>query len=459
LAVIIFSRELGASPLGTYFPFIALLGIMAIPADFGVRSATEKRISEGDNVGKYLGSAVVIKIPLLILFAVGAYLSSPYINKYLGADLTLLLVATLLAHEFGKLSLSVLRGELRAGETAVAELVQPLCWLLVGYLLYLEGYGVFGLVYGYLLGTVLMGFIGWWKLSVPIGKPSVDHIQSLLNYGRFSMITTVGGYFYSWVDVAILTLFVALEITSSRANIGAYESAWRLSLIVVMLGQSIGTVIFPQFSRWDAEDTTHRIENAIPKALLPSLLISIPAFFGVLMLSDSLLRILFGSEFTVASLALVILTGEKILQSIHIILGRSLGAINRPDLAARATIVTISINIVLNLVLIWMFGIVGAAIATTVSFSINTVLHGYYLDKFLNINFPTDESMWALCASVLMCISIYIIRSFQDVSGVADLIIIIILSIIIYTLILLQHNSIRITAQRLAKSATEHLIS
>jgi len=427
LAVVVFSRELGASPLGTYYPFLALLGILAIPADLGIRSATEKRISEGEDASSYLGTAIALKAPLLISISIIILLGGEYVNRYLGANLVIPLIATLFAREAGQFSLFVLRGELRAGETAIVEALRPVSWLIVGYVLYMQGFGVHGLVYGYLVGSLLMVVVGWWKVSTQISWPTLQHTRSLLNYGRFSVISAVGGYFYSWMDVAILTWFVVGGIASTRGAIGAYENAWRLTLVVILLSQSIATTLFPQFSRWDAENAMDRIEAIIPTALLPSLLLVIPAFVGTVILSKDLLRILFGTEFTVAWLALIILSGEKILQSVHVVLGKSLQAINRPDLAAYATAVSVLVNLGLNIVLIWHFGIVGAAIATTVSFAVNTYLHARYLSRFVEISIPVRESVWSVVASSVMGVCVYALQAIVNISTVIHLIAVILL--------------------------------
>lgn len=113
------------------------------------------------------------------------------------------------------------------------------------------------------------------------------------------------------MDVIILTFFVSFGIGISRAEIGAYENAWRVSLVVILFSQAVSTVLFPQFSKWDSEGALHKIESAIPRALLPSLLLVIPAFVGTTVLSKDILSILFGEEFVVAWVALIILTGER----------------------------------------------------------------------------------------------------------------------------------------------------
>lgn len=459
LAVVIFSRELGASPLGTYYPFLAILGILAIPSDFGIRSATEKRLSEGEDAGSYLGTAITLKFPPLILTTTVILFSANYIEQYLGTDLALPLVLTLFVHEGARLSISVLRGELRVGETAVVQILRPLGWLIVGYAFYSRGYGVHGLVYGYFVGTTAMLVVGWWKVSTPISWPTLQHARSLFDYGRFSVISAVGGYFYSWMDVLILTLFVTLGIASTRGEIGAYENAWRISLVVLMVSQAIATTIFPQVSRWDAEGATEQIESIIPTALFPALLVVMPAFVGTVVLAKDILRVLFTPEFTVAWLALIILMGEKVLQAVHVVLGRSLQAIDRPDLAAYATIVAVAINLVLNVILIWQFGIAGAALATTISFIANTVLHAHYLRQFLDIEFPTRDAAWSVGASIVMGVAVYWVRTIIVVDTMLQLLAIIGFGMVIYIALVLSYSPIRMRVRTIIGPALPEWIA
>jgi len=451
LAVIVFSRELGASPLGTYYPFLALLGIVAIPVDFGINSAATKRISENNDKGEYLSAAIALKLPLLAVGTVAIFLLRKYIIQFLGADLATLLVLTLIANEGAKLSIAVLHGELRVGETAVIEIFKPLSWLVVGYLFYLRGHGVHSLVYGYLFGTLLMIIFGWWKVSIPLARPKLSHFRSLIDYGRFSVISSVGGFFYSWMDVGVLTLFVVLGSSVTRADIGAYENAWRLALIVMLLSKAISMTLFPQMSRWDSEDSIGKIQNAIPTAVLPALLIVIPAFAGTLVLSKDLLRVLFGPDFTVAWLALIVLTGGRIVSSVHIIFSSALNAIDRPDLAAYAAICASVLNLGLNVILIWQFGLVGAAIATMGSFAVNTALHTYFLNKFIQIDLPLREAAWSILASAVMALCLFGIRSQIEINTIFGLLSIVSIGVIIYTAVAVVYTPIRTTIQRTMK--------
>jgi O-antigen/teichoic acid export membrane protein len=443
IGIVIFSRILGASPLGTYYPFIALLGILAIPADIGIRSATEKRISEGSGERSFLGTALVLNIIPIIVIILLILFTGDYISQYLGAELVIALAVAVGIQTLGRLGLAILRGELRVGESALAMALRPIGWLVVGYILVKQGYGVHGIVWGYIAGSFAMFAVAWWKVSIRPAWPSLEHAKSLLDYGRYSFISTVGGYFYSWMDVAVLSAFVALGITSTRGAIGAYENAWRVSMLVMLVGSSIAMSLFPQVSRWDAEDATDRIESIIPKALLPGLLVVFPAFTGTLVLAEDMMEILFGSEFTIASLALIVLVSEKIFKSFQVVLGRSLLAIDHPELAAFATVFSVITNLVLNVVLIYYFGIVGAAVATTVALILNTTLHVHFLNRFLDIALPTRRIVWSVFSAAIMGGVLFGVYSLIQLKSIIHLLGMIGFGAAVYGTILLTYEPIR----------------
>jgi O-antigen/teichoic acid export membrane protein len=444
-AITIFSRELGASPLGTYYPYIALIGITAIPADFGVSAAVEKRISEDRNAGTYLASSILVKFPLTCIIGAIAWINRGYINQYLGASITSLLITGLIVDQIYDLLIRVLRAELRVTETAIIEFLRPLCWLIIGYSLYLRGYNVRGLILGYLLGGVLCVIIGWWRVATPLARPSVEAVRSLLNYSKYSVVSSTGGFVQNWMDVTILTLFVTVGIASSRSEIGAYENAWRISLVSTIVTQAIATSIFPQISQWHSDGIIDKINSTVSTALLPGLAVVIPAFAGITVISGDILRILFGEEFTVAWSALIILSGGQIFHSINSILSRVAQALDQPEISAYSTTLAVVFNIITNIILIWSLGIVGAAIATAGASLIRLCSLIWYIKSIsvIKVTLPIRETVAILVSSSVMATVVYHITDLLVLDSVQHLLIIVSSGTIIYLLSVLLFPSIR----------------
>jgi len=437
LGLTFFARELSSHQMGIFFLFQALLGMIGIPANFGIGGGVTKRISEGKSADRIFTTAIILKLVPLTLVIAAILLLRGLINTYLGAELAWLLAVTIVLQSFARLAMQVLRGELRVGEVALPSLSRQIVYVGIGAILVVLGWNSLALVYGLLAGTVVMLLWGLYRSSVSIARPSLAIARSLFNYSKYAFISSVGGYFYSWMDVAVIGFFL------TQSHVGVYEVAWRVTAVVMLLSKSIAGTIFPQVSQWNAEEASGRIEELLPKAIASSLFLVIPAFFGTLLLSSDILGLVFGSEYAAGGLVLIILMGEKLLQAVHVILGRSLQAINKPGLAARAGVIAMILNGILNIVLVWQYGIVGAAVATAVSFIINSLLHVRYLSQFVSIYFPYRHIAGSIVASIGMTVVILVVQSIIVVNSLPRLLIVVALGTAVYGMSVLAFRPLR----------------
>jgi O-antigen/teichoic acid export membrane protein len=142
VAIAIFARQLGSQILGQFFLFQGLVYLISQAADFGFRSAIIKRISEGSERGSFASSSALTKlVPLTIVCAV-VLAVAPYINRYVGIDIAILIIVAIFVREYAQLALHIVEAELRVGETAIIIFFRQLAWICVGYALL--GWGQLG---------------------------------------------------------------------------------------------------------------------------------------------------------------------------------------------------------------------------------------------------------------------------------------------------------------------------
>lgn len=411
-----FAQNLGASALGTYFLFQTSAALLSLCSDVGVKGAIEKRISEGEDQSYYLTTGTAINGVLLLAVSSILYLFSAEINDFLGAELTLFLIIALVVRAGFQLTIRILNGELRVGETAFLLVLRQVIWASVGILLYHLGYDIHSLVYGLIISYAAVFVIGFKSRNTQFGGISLTHSRSLFDYSKYHFVSASGSEIYSWMDVAIIGIFL------TQMHVGAYETAWKVTGAVMLVSSSIATTIFPQISKWDAEGNTDKIEELIPNGIAWSLLLIVPSFFGALLLSEDILLYLFGEEFTIAWVVLIILLADKIVGAVQAIIGRSLSAIDHPGLSARASMVSVILNVILNIVLIYQFGIIGAAVATFLSSSIGDLLHWVYLSRFIDVRFPIRRFSWIVLSSIVMTIVLFaMIRTILPVTSLLSL--------------------------------------
>lgn len=432
-----FARELGAEQMGIFFLFQAVLSLLALPADLGIREGIEKRISEDEYPDNILTTGLLLKLGLALLLGLAVLVSRRYVNEYIGGRVAVLLVIALVLNALSTVAIRTLKGELRVGEIGLLQFSRQVVWVGGGAVLIWAGLEYRGIIYSMILGLGVVFVWGMGKRSTPFGTPSREHASSLWAYSKYSFVGAVGGSFYSWLDVAVIGFFL------TQSHVGAYEMAWRIGLVVSLLSNTIATTIFPQVSEWDAREQRNRIENLLPNALASSFFFVGPAFFGSLLLSKEILGLLFGNEYVIAQVVLIMFMAFNFVNAITGIVARVLRAIDHPALVAKARVVSVSVNLVLNIILVQQFGITGAAVATGLAITVYTLLITRFLNNYIAITFPYYEVGWYILASVGMATVIGGIQYVVQINTVPELLGVVGLGAAVYFLLIVANESLR----------------
>ncbi|MFB6139931.1 MAG: oligosaccharide flippase family protein [Halosimplex sp.] len=392
-----FTQALGTGPMGSFFVFQTVVGMLGIPFDLGVSKASEKQLSADEPDGEVFVTAVLVKAVLLTPAIVGLALATPRVEQYVGvAGVVPLVVGGLLIDQGRRLSLRLLAGQLRVDQNALLKVIGKVTWVVSGAALVHYGWGAKALIAGFVLGRLATLLGALVRLDLAAGRPTLDRARGLVDFGRYVFVGSVSGFLYQWMDVAILRLFVGVEL------VGAYEIAWRVASVAMMLTRAIRTSLFPQISRWHARDEIGEIESAFRQWLQIPLYLTIPAFAGALVLGKEVLGTLFGADVTVAYPVLLVFMTEKILRSVQLVLGPSLFAMDKPTLGYRGSAAAIVVNLVLNFALIPRFGIVGAAVATTLSAATAATVAITYVSRFVDIDVPWRRVAWSAASAAIM---------------------------------------------------------
>lgn len=421
-----FARELSPALLGSFFLFRVLNDGIGLLSDFGIRRSVEKRMSENEHPARTMTTGLLMKLALSFAFAGLVLLARGPINGYLGAPLASLLAVSIVLKEIGWFGVHVMRGELRVTETAVVEASRLVVWVVVGVVLVELGYGIRGVVYGFIAGFVVLGLWAFARVETPLGRPSRERAESILSFSKYDFVSNTGSYVYNWIDVGIIGLFL------TQSAVGVYEYAWQVTLPIAIVLEVTTKSVFPQVSQWHATEATEEISRVVSQAVSVGLFLSIPALFGALLFSESILLVLFGPQYTAGAAVLTILMGEKIVRSVQVVLNTTLRGIDRPRDSAVATGVTVLVNLGLNFLLVPVYGIRGAAVATVGSVCLNTVLHWYYLRDHVPLRFSWGLVVKIAVVSTLMSAALLPVREMLDVTDLVGLLTVVIGGALLY---------------------------
>jgi O-antigen/teichoic acid export membrane protein len=395
LATIYFARELGAGVLGVYFLILGLVAWLKVVADPGISKAVKKRVSEGGDPGTYAVSGLALLVCSFALITLVLRVGEPLLDAYVGRP-ALALVVGLLAATLGyKFVGNLLKGShlvhVYAGLTVVKSVGRTLAQVAAVF----AGFGLVGLVTGYALGYLLFCLFGLLGLSIRYRKPTMRHARSLLSYARYAWLGGMQSRTFNWMDVVILGLFVPSTL------VGIYGVAWNVAKFLETFSSSISETLFPEMSRLSAESDSSAVSGLVEDALAFAGLILIPGLVGGALIGDRLLEI-YGPEFAAGSTVLWLLIAACLCYGYQKQLVNTLNAIDRPDRAFRVNAVFVLTNLVLNLVLIWWFGWLGAAAATLLSAG-TSLGHSYLeLTRLVRFSVPAGEIGRQLLSALVM---------------------------------------------------------
>jgi len=183
----------------------------------------------------------------------------------------------------------------------------------------------------------------------------------------------------SWVDILMLGFF------KEQTDVGVYTIALKLAALCTLILFAANTILGPKISELYHNNQMQKLAKTVQNTAIYTFLLSLP-LFGVVLLFPDFLLALFGSEFNnkLATETLIILS---VGQMINVFFGAVIYILDmsgKQITSRNILFFTAILNIALNWYLIPIYGIKGAAMATSISIFFWTVLGVICVKKYFN---------------------------------------------------------------------------
>lgn len=400
-ATFFIARFMGAASLGAYASALAMVYWLNVPIS-GVANAINKRVSEGIDPGEYLTAGVLVNLVVIAVGVGGIIAFAPFLGRYLGIEATALVALLFAAMGIKQTVNQCLKGQKRVAATGVLGAVERVLRTAFQIALVVAaGLGVGGLFLGH-AGSLTVGLLlGLFLFRVRPSLPSLEHFRRIVEYARYSWLGVLESRAYGWLDTLVLTVFV------SSTLVGIYEASWRLASTLGLIGVSIQQTLFPEISELDAGDDYERIHNVLSDGLAFSGVFAIPGLVGAAIVGPELLRI-YRPEFSRGATVLMVLILARLVAAYGSQVKSTIYAVDRPDVAFRINVALIVTNLGLNVSLVWAFGWIGAAVATTLSGAVSLGIGYVALARIIgSIDFPVAEVLRQVFAAGIMGVVVY----------------------------------------------------
>ena len=184
---------------------------------------------------------------------------------------------------------------------------------------------------------------------------------------------------------------------------GIYVIATQICERIMMVPQSLGIVLFPRLGR--LRDSLGD-QGAYTRTLTSGVFyFTASVGFFIFLISDPVIDVLFGKDFNPAVEVIWLLLPGIIAYSGASVLGTYINASGRPGINSWRGGASFVLNVVLNLSLIPTLGIVGAAIATSISYVASFVMALVYFQRLSGLGawsvLAVDRDLQAICVGLL----------------------------------------------------------
>ncbi|MBN2006822.1 MAG: polysaccharide biosynthesis C-terminal domain-containing protein [Anaerolineae bacterium] len=154
------------------------------------------------------------------------------------------------------------------------------------------------------------------------------------------------------------------------ASVGIYAIAVGLVERLWLISRSIATVLYPHIANTEENEGVVLAAKAGRHTFLAMTLaaLTLSAFSGPIILT------LYGDAYRGAILALIVLAPGVVVLGMGGIVSSYITGKGHPEYGVPPAITAVIINVVLNLSLIPKYGIIGASLASTISYSVNAVV-------------------------------------------------------------------------------------
>lgn len=195
-------------------------------------------------------------------------------------------------------------------------------------------------------------------------------------------LTLIGGagMVNSQTDILMLGFF------RTPGEVGIYRVAVQGAALVAFGLQAANVVIAPQFARLYAQGDYDRLQRLVTKSARVILLAALPVAVTFILAGGVIAAWVFGKEFMQSQTPMAVLAAGQLVNAAMGSVGFLLNMTRHERDVARTLFITAGLNIILNFFFIPLYGMTGAAIATSISLVLWNILLYIIVKKRIGIN-------------------------------------------------------------------------
>ena len=303
-----------------------------------------------------------------------------------------------------KIADAVIEGQ-RMREIAILTLMFSVVGRLLAIYLLLLGWGLMGVVAGWLFGYAAASIGGVLLTARFLGLFERPHpLKPLVKFSFPLYLSNIFVFLMNWAD--------QLFLSPHLSQLGMYHWAIRAVSVPTLIVSSAVTALFPKLSELYAQHGRESLEKAFQTSSRYAVLVGFPLAIGLAALSEPVMVTLAGPAYREAALPLTIICFSVIPQTLGLAVSPTLLTLEETKIASLVSVSSITANVAfcyVNLVCLGM-GMLGAAYARLLSSMVSLTLGVLTLKRRIHVSFDLDALWKASTSSAAMAAFLLLLR-------------------------------------------------
>lgn len=386
---IILARTLGISEFGIYSLVVSTVMVLSVPIRSGVQTLATRETSRAltDETPPAIGYLLKWSRRIILAYTIATFLSILLARGFIGQSKFLdgLLISII---SVGTLSLTlrnsaILRGFKRFAKGTLPDiLIRPtgqLAGLAVLFLIAWSNVTAQGALVTFTAASIIACIVSavWLRRELSgagdvwggTGPAPIPWRKALL------FLTIAGGGQVLFGHLDTLMLGALGEV----AQVGAYRASVQISMLLIFILTVVNQVLQPNLVRLYRIKDTSGMQKLVSDSSFYMFVATLALGAGLMIFAAPLIDLTFGSSYTIASTALQILVVGQVMNVFFGSVGTILNMTGMEREAVTGIVVAIIVNIILDIILIPLFGMVGAASASALSIFVWNMISRHFV--------------------------------------------------------------------------------
>jgi O-antigen/teichoic acid export membrane protein len=432
ITTLILARLLTPEQFGIIAASMTVITLAQMFQEFGLGKTLiqkEDRLSETANI------IFFSNLLLGLLFGMLLFASADYIGIYFNNEQVVSVIRTLcilvVISSFGSVHVALLQRSFNYRGIFIARFTYPIVYAGITLPLAVYGYGVWSLVYGSIIATIVQVILFWivdpWRPSFHF---KVEVAGEVFNFSKWVFLEMLLGWAIMQGDSLILGRFLGIE------SLGIYwTGVTLLTLIFGLVFNPVIGVIYSAFSR--LQSNFDEMQKSFLNIVHTLAAISLPMGFGIFALADPLAAVIFGDKWAGIATVLMILGLKEGMANLVAVNPEMYRALGKPDLNVKQLVLTAILYIPIFIIAA-PYGLIIFCIARFAVAAFSLLFHFYLAKAYLGLRFLYMGRCikMPLAASIIMTTIIYpisiVISPFEGWLGIGKLCACIVIGLVVY---------------------------